>query len=388
MARDAADPATPAAAAETEGPEADAAGPIPLLDLTQQYQGLRRELIEAVTAVLDSQQLINGEAVTAFEQAMASYCGTAEAVGVSSGTDALLMSLMALGIGRGDEVILPGFTFFASAGSVARLGATPVFVDIDPASFNIDPAAAAAAVSPRTRAIMPVHLFGQMAAMGPILDLARQHNLAIVEDAAQALGASQCQCQAGTLGHVGCFSFFPSKNLGGAGDGGMIVTDDSALAQQLRNLRNHGMSAPYQHETVGGNFRLDALQAAYLHVKLPHLASWSQQRRQHAAFYDTQFAQVDAVTPPTVQQGNVSIFNQYVIRASDRDTLKTHLADHQIGSAVYYPKGLHEQPCFAHLGYQRGDLPAVEHACDHVLALPVYPELSAAQRERVDATVR
>jgi dTDP-4-amino-4,6-dideoxygalactose transaminase len=371
----------------TERSPAAADAPIPLLDLSAQYQPLRDALLAAVTSVIDSQQMINGEAVGVFERAVAEHCGVSEAVGVSSGSDALLASLMALGIGPGDEVILPAFTFFASAGAVARLGATPVFVEIEKETFNLDPAAARAAVTQRTAAIMPVHLFGQMANMGAVLELAQRHNLAVVEDAAQAIGAKQCECQAGTLGDCGCFSFFPSKNLGGAGDGGMVITRDPALAERLRSLRNHGMSEPYHHTWVGGNFRLDTLQAAYLNVKLPYLEAWSTQRRAHAARYASQLGGLASVQTPVVAEGNTSIFNQYVIRAADRDALKAHLAAHRIGSAVYYPKGLHEQPCFAHLGYQRGDLPVTEQACDHVLALPVYPELSQSQIDRVCETI-
>jgi dTDP-4-amino-4,6-dideoxygalactose transaminase len=361
---------------------------IPLLDLIGQYHAMREDLLDAVTQVLDSQQLINGEAVAAFEHQVANYCECAHAVGVSSGTDALLAGLLALGVGRGDEVIVPAFTFFATAGSVARAGATPIFADIEPATFNLDPEAVAAAVTQRTKAIMPAHLFGQTADMTRLTDIARRHSLFLIEDAAQALGATHRGQQAGTIGECGCFSFFPSKNLGGAGDAGMVVTDDADLADRLRSLRNHGATARYYHEWVGGNFRLDTIQAAYLSAKLPYLNGWAQRRRQHAAQYEAHLHDLDGVTTPGVLAGNESVSNQYVIRAAQRDALQQHLKAHNIGSAVYYPKGLHEQPCFADLGYKRGDLPITEQACEQVLALPVFPELTEAQTDRVCDTIR
>jgi dTDP-4-amino-4,6-dideoxygalactose transaminase len=362
-------------------------GTIPLLDLTEQYQAMREPILRAVTEVLDSQNLINGPAVEAFEQQVADHSGSGHAVGVSSGTDALLASLMALGVGPGDEVVLPPFTFFASAGAVWQVGATPVFADIEPMTFNLDPEAVASVISQRTKAIMAVHLFGQMAAMDALSDIAERHNLALIEDAAQAIGATQHGRRAGTIGTCSCFSFFPSKNLGAAGDAGMVVTDDADLADCIRSLRSHGATGPYEHQWVGGNFRLDTLQAAYLSVKLSRLDAWSQQRRAHAERYHAQLAGLNEVTPPVVSAGNESIFNQYVIRAAQRDGLKAHLTEHQIGSAVYYPRGLHLQPCFATLEYQRGAMPQTERACDEVLALPVYPELSEAAIERVSETI-
>jgi dTDP-4-amino-4,6-dideoxygalactose transaminase len=360
---------------------------VPLLDLRAQYEQLRDELLQAVTEVLDSQQCVNGPAIADFEARAAEYCGTAHAVAVSSGTDALLCSLMALEIGAGDEVIAPAFTFFATAGSIHRCGATPVFADVDPTTFNITPEAIEAAITDRTRAIMPVHLFGQMAPMASIRAIADRHNLAIVEDAAQAIGATQHGQAAGTAGALGCFSFFPTKNLGGLGDGGLIVTDDQALAERCRSLRNHGQSRRYYHDHVGGNFRMDTIQAAYLSVKLAHLDRWSEARRANAAHYGAKLRSVEGIACPSVAEGNVSIFNQYVIRAADRDALKQYLADHQIGSAVYYPLPLHQQPCFASLGYQPGDFPQAERAAKEVLALPIFPELTRQQLDHVAETI-
>jgi dTDP-4-amino-4,6-dideoxygalactose transaminase len=361
---------------------------VPLLDLTAQYQQLRDELLQAVTDVLDTQQCINGPAIATFEQQAAAYCGCDHAIAVSSGTDALLCSLMALGIGEGDEVITTPFTFFATAGSIWRTGATPVFVDIDPATLNIDAGQIATAITDRTRAILPVHLFGQAADMDPILELAREHELAVIEDAAQAIGATYQGQPAGTIGTAGCFSFFPSKNLGGLGDGGMIVTNDQAFADRCRILRNHGDSPKYYHHLVGGNFRMDTIQAAYLSVKLRHLDRWTNARQQHAARYNQQIANCDHVTTPTIAEGNTSIYNQYVIHAASRDALQTHLRNNGVGSAIYYPLALHEQPCFASLNYQRGHFPEAERAADEVLALPVYPELTDAQIDHVAATIR
>ena len=374
------------------GSSADSSGHsamhVPLLDLCPQFQALRGPILEAVTAVLDSQQMINGPAVAAFEQAVAALYGIKAAVGVSSGSDALLAVLMALEIGPGDQVILPSFTFFATAGAVARVGATPVFVDIDPETFNVDVQQVAAAVTPRTKAVMPVHLFGQMADMTPLMAMAERHGLVVIEDAAQAIGASQRGTFAGAIGTAGCFSFFPSKNLGGAGDGGMITTQNEALADKLRSLRNHGMQPKYYHSMIGGNFRLDTIQAAYLHVKLPHLETWAKRRAANAAKYDHLLTDLDEVITPKIAAENQSIYNQYVIRAKNRDGLKAHLAAHRIGCEIYYPLGLHEQACFAYLDYRRGDLPETERAADEVLALPIYPELSDEQIRYVAKTVR
>ncbi len=352
---------------------------VPLLDLKAQYESIRQETRRVVDEVLESQYFINGPAVKDLEQQVAAYCGTAAAVGVSSGTDALLCSLMALDIGAGDEVITTPYTFFATAGSIWRCGAKPVFVDIEADTFNINVALIEAAVTPRTKAIMPVHLFGQMADMGGIMAIAQKHGLAVIEDACQAIGASQHGVRAGAIGTTGCFSFFPSKNLGGLGDGGMITTQDAALAERLRAYRTHGGTTTYYHDYVGGNFRLDTLQAAGLLVKLPHLEGWSEKRRANAARYNALFADTPAVRTPAVHPGNVSIFNQYVIRVPARDQLRQHLNEQGVGHSVYYPLSLHQQPCFAGLGYQAGDFPESERAASETIALPIYPELTDEQ---------
>jgi len=293
------------------------------------------------------------------------------------------VSLMALGVGAGDEVITTPFTFFATAGVIWRVGARPVFVDIEPDTYNIDAAKIPAAVTDRTKAILPVHLFGQMAEMAPIMAVAERHNLPVIEDVAQAIGATQGGRAAGSIGALGCVSFYPTKNLGGIGDGGMVVTQEVALAEQITRLRNHGQGASYYHESVGGNFRLDAVQAAALRVKLPHLDAWSAKRRAHAARYDALFAGVDAVRTPVIRAQNVSVYNLYVIGAPQRDALRAFLTENGIGSGVYYPLGLHEQECFASLGYTRGDFPACEKAAAEVLALPIFPELTDEQIDYV-----
>ncbi|MCG3178485.1 MAG: dTDP-3-amino-3,4,6-trideoxy-alpha-D-glucose transaminase [Phycisphaerae bacterium] len=361
---------------------------VPLLDLKAQYQTLKAEMMAAVEAVMDSQMFIGGPAIKELERQVAAYSGAAGGVGVSSGTDALLCSLMALGVGPGDEVITTPFTFFATVGSIWRVGAKPVLVDIQPDTFNIDSARVADAVTSRTRAIMPVHLFGQVADMGPILEVARRHKLAVIEDAAQAIGAEQGGVRAGAFGTAGCFSFFPSKNLGGLGDGGMIVSNDAELLDRLAMFRNHGMNPKYYHAYVGGNFRLDTLQAAGLLVKLKHLDKWSADRRANAARYDALLAGCDAATRPVVRPGNVSIYNQYVIRVPRRNELKDFLAGRGIGTEIYYPVTMHEQACFASLKLPRGSFPQAERAADEVLALPIYPELTAEQIEHVAASIR
>jgi dTDP-4-amino-4,6-dideoxygalactose transaminase len=361
---------------------------VPLLDLQAQYAPLREEIRQALDTVLDSQYFINGPAVRELEEKVAAYSQTALGIGVSSGTDALVCALMALGIGPGDEVITTPYSFFATAGSVARVGARPVFVDIEPETFNIDPKLIAAAVTQRTRAIMPVHLFGQMADMDPILEVARQHDLVLIEDAAQAIGSTYKGRQAGSLGTLGCFSFFPSKNLGGAGDGGMIVTNDLELGERMAIFRSHGARPKYHHRWVGGNFRLDTLQAAYLLVKLRYLEEWSAARRVNAARYDGLLSGLSDLRCPVVRAENVSIFNQYVIRTSRRNELQEDLRRHRIGSEVYYPVSLHEQECFADLGYRRGDFPVSEAAAAETLALPIYPELSEDQQLYVAERVR
>ena len=352
---------------------------VPLLDLKAQYETIREEMMSAVESVMTSQYFINGPEVKELEGLVADYSGCKAAVGVSSGTDALLCALMTLGVGAGDEVITTAYTFFATAGSIWRVGAKPVFVDIEPDTFNLDPSKVEAAVTDNTKAIMPVHLFGQVAEMDPILKVAAKHGLYVIEDAAQAIGAVYHGRRAGSMGTVGCLSFFPSKNLGGMGDGGMIVTQDAELADGLAQCRNHGSKPKYYHKWVGGNFRLDTLQAAGLIVKLRHLDDWSERRRNNAARYNELFAGLDAVTTPVVRDYNVSIYNQYVIRVARRDELMAFLKEQGVGTAIYYPLSLHEQECFAELGHKRGDFPASERAAAETLALPVYPELTDEQ---------
>lgn len=352
---------------------------VPLLDLKAQYATLRDEMMPVLEAVMESQYFINGPAVKELEQAVTEYCGVAGAVGVSSGTDALLCALMTLGIGQDDEVITTPYTFFATAGCIARVGAKPVFVDIDPATFNIDASGIEAAITSKTKAIMPVHLFGQLAEMETIMKVAAAHDLYVIEDAAQAIGASRNGKKAGQWGTCGCFSFFPSKNLGGLGDGGMVVSNDAALVEKLAIFRNHGSKPKYYHKWVGGNFRLDTIQAAGLLIKLPHLDAWSAGRRANADRYNELFAGFEPVVPPTIADGNETIYNQYVIRAPRRDELKDFLKEQGIGTEVYYPVSMHEQECFADLGYKTGDFPASEQAAAESLALPIYPELSDEQ---------
>jgi dTDP-4-amino-4,6-dideoxygalactose transaminase len=359
---------------------------VPLLDLKAQYAAIRDEILAAVSEVLESQICIGGPKVAELEQKVAALCGCKYAVGASSGTDALLNSMMSLGIGAGDEVITTAFTFFATAGCIARLGARPVFVDIDPRTYNLDPALIGRAITPRTRAIVPVHLFGQMADMDPIMEIAARHGLAVIEDAAQAISATYKGRQAGSIGTVGCFSFFPSKNLGGAGDGGMVVTDDEKVYERLAIMRNHGSKPKYYHRFVGGNFRLDPIQAAVLLVKLPHLVEWSEARRRHAAYYDRRFAGTGVGTP-YVRPDSVSIYNQYVIRVEQRNETMAHLKASGIGTEIYYPLPLHLQECFRDLGYKEGDLPEAEKAAKEVLALPVYPELTGEMMDVVAATI-
>ncbi len=352
---------------------------VPLLDLKAQFATIREEITPAIQAVMESQLFINGPEVKQLEAAVAEHSGCAAAVGVSSGTDALLASLMALGIGCGDEVITTPYTFFATAGSIWRTGAKPVFVDILPETFNIDPAKIPAALSDRTKAIMPVHLFGQMADMDPIMDIAGKLGLFVIEDAAQAIGAEQNGRKAGSVGTVGCFSFFPSKNLGGLGDGGMVVTQEAELADRLAQCRNHGSKPKYYHKWVGGNFRLDTLQAAGLLVKLRHLDDWSARRRANAARYEELFADFEPVTTPVIRDRCVSIYNQYVIRVPRRDELQAFLKEQGIGTAIYYPLSLHQQECFASLAHNEGDFPQSEQAAAESLAIPIYPELTDQQ---------
>jgi dTDP-4-amino-4,6-dideoxygalactose transaminase len=359
---------------------------VPLLDLQAQHRPIRSELIDAVTRVCDSQRFILGPEVEGLERELSAYLGVAHAVGVSSGTDALLLAMMALGIGPGDEVITSTYSFFATAGCVARLGGTPVFCDIDPVSYNIDAAAVASALTPRTKAVIPVHLYGQSADLDPILDTAARVGVPVIEDAAQAIGAVYKGQKVGGLGRAGCFSFFPSKNLGAFGDAGLVTTNDAALAASLRRMRVHGADRQYYHDVLGGNFRLDALQAAILRVKLPHLAGWTKARRRNAARYDELFAGAglaDRVVRPTAPADRHHIFNQYVVRVPDRDRVKAHLEARHVGSAIYYPVPFHEQRCFAYLGYRTGQFPHAERAARETLALPIYGELTLDQQRYV-----
>lgn len=365
---------------------------VPLLDLKAQYNSIKEEVTRAIGSVVERQEFIMGREVGELETALAALSHTKHAIGCASGTDAILLPLKALGLVAGDQVIAPSFTFFATAGTIHNAGGTPVFVDIDPATFCASPAAIEAAITPRTKAIIVVHLFGQMAAMEAILDLACRHGLPVIEDGAQAIGARRLVDgtwrMAGELGWCGTFSFFPSKNLGGFGDGGMMVTQQDDLAARLRRLRLHGGAKQYHHEEVGTNSRLDTLQAAVLLAKLPHLASWSQARRDRAARYSASFAGHSDIVPPVTDSPNEPIFHQYTIRVPRRDQLLAHLKASGIGCAVYYPVGLHLQPCFADLGYRPGSLPETERAMREVLSLPVYPELTDDQVDRVAATVK
>ena len=365
---------------------------VPLLDLTAQYAAIGEEVDDAVARVVRSQRFVLGPVVEACEEAVADYVGARHGVGVSSGTDALLIALMAEGIGPGDEVVTTPFSFFATAGVISRVGATPVFADVDPVSLNIDPGRVAERITERTRAIMPVHLFGQMADMAPILEVARDRGIAVIEDAAQAIGARHEGRRAGSVGDYGCFSFFPTKNLGGWGDGGMVVTSDPERAERLRVLRVHGETTRYHHRLVGGNFRLDALQAAVLLAKLPHLEGWTAARIANAALYTRLLGRVagecgEALQPPQVVAGR-HVFNQYVIRVADRDRVRADLEAAGVGTAIYYPIPLHLQECFADLGHRPGDLPVSERAAGRVLALPVFPDLTESQIRHVARSLR
>ncbi len=365
---------------------------VPLLDLMAQYVTIKDEVLPAVTGVIESQQFIMGPAVAQLEVALARLCGARHGIGCASGTDALLLPLKTLGLRPGDEVITTAFTFFASGGTIHNAGGTPVFVDIEPDTLNIDPAAVEAAVTPRTRALLPVHLYGQMAKVERLLEIAAKRGVPLIEDACQAIGARRQVAgawrMAGELGWVGAYSFFPSKNLGGWGDGGMIVTSDAATAERLRKLRLHGGAKQYHHDEVGTNSRLDTLQAAVLLAKLPHLAAWSAKRREHAAYYTQALAGLPAVRPLVVAAGNEHIFHQYTLRVERRDELQAHLKAKGIGHAVYYPVPLHRQPCFASLGYREGSLPVTERAAREVISLPIYPELTRAQLDAVVAAIR
>ncbi|MFV2072225.1 MAG: DegT/DnrJ/EryC1/StrS family aminotransferase [Thermoanaerobaculales bacterium] len=358
--------------------------PVPLLDLTRQYRPLRDEILAAIDRVCDSQRFILGAEVEDFESEASEMLGVAHSIGVTSGTDALLASLMALGVGAGDEVVIPTFTFFATAGVVARLGARPVFVDVDPVDYCMDSQQVRDSLTARTRAVMPVHLFGQAADMAAIMEAAG--DIPVIEDCAQAWGADFGGRPVGSIGRMGAFSFFPSKNVGCFGDGGLITTQDDALAHSLRALRVHGQSGPYLHPVVGGNFRLDSLQAAILRVKLPFVAGWVEGRRANANRYRRLFEEAglgDAVELPQACTGRGHTFNQFVIRVERRDDLRAFLGERGIGAAVYYPLPLHMQPCFADLGSSEGEFPVAEQASREVLALPVFPELTEDEQEEV-----
>ena len=355
---------------------------VPLLDLRLQYDQIRDEIEATVRRVIESQQFILGPEVRGFEDAMAAYCGVPHAIGVSSGTDALLVALIALDVGPGDEVITTPFSFFATAGVIHRLGARPVFVDIDAQSFNMNAEQAVEAMTNRTRALMPVHLYGRVADMQPLVDAGRRAGVAVIEDAAQAIGARDADGRsAGSIGDIGCFSFFPTKNLGAFGDAGLVTVRDAALARRMEILRVHGMEPKYYHQEVGGNFRLDALQAAVLTVKLNHLDDWAAARRRNADRYRQLFTEAglaDVVVMPEDVSGHV--YNQFVVRVTDRDALRAHLAEAGVGTEVYYPLPLHLQDCFSALGYTHGAFPEAERAAAEALALPIYPELTEQQQ--------
>jgi len=389
--------------------------PVPLLDLKAQYATIREEVRAALDRVADSQYFILGPEVEALEREVADYSQCEDGIGVSSGSDALLVCLMAIDLKPGDEVITTPYTFFATAGAVARLGGVPVFVDCDPQAYNIDPAKIEAAVTEKTRAIIPVHLYGQMADMNPVMEIARRHNLIVIEDAAQAIGSEYEGRRAGSIGDMGCFSFFPSKNLGGFGDGGMVTTNDATLADRVKLLRNHGYRPKYYNKVIGGNFRLDAIQAAVLRVKLKYLDEWTKGRQRNAARYRDLFNEAGLVIDPQTVNSNTAegstvntadgntvplstvrgvvlpaepanmrhIYNQFVIRAGRRDELIEHLKQHKIGTEIYYPVPMHLQECFAELGNKKGDFPASECAAEETLALPIYPELTEEQSSSV-----
>ena len=351
---------------------------VPLLDLKTQFTAIREEIMQAVTEVCDAQTFILGPKVTEFEHAVAAYIGSAYSIGVASGSDALLLSLMAGGVGPGDEVITVPFTFFATTGAISRLGAVPVFVDIQLDTFNIDPAQIESKITNRTKAILPVHLFGQCADMDPIRDVASRYGLVVIEDAAQAIGASRAGRKAGTLGDMGCLSFFPSKNLGGFGDGGMVTTNDAQAHDRVTMLRVHGSRVKYVHDLIGMNSRLDAVQAVVLQVKLKYLDRWTEGRRRNATRYERLFQEanlLDHIVLPHTLPPNYHVFNQFTIRAPNRDELRAHLHDRGISTEIYYPIPLHLQGCYADLGYQIGAFPMAERAAQEALSLPIYAEL-------------
>ncbi len=361
---------------------------VKLLDLVPQYESVRDEIRAAMDEVLSTQQFILGPRVAELETAVASYCAAEHAVGVASGSDAILLALMALGIGEGDEVVTTPYTFFSTVSSITRLGARPVFADIDPRTYNVDPALVAKALTPKTRVILVVHLYGQTAEMDPIMEAAGARGIPVVEDACQSIGALYRGKSAGAIGAAGCLSFFPSKNLGGFGDGGMVVTGDGALAEKIRMLRVHGSREKYHHDLVGINSRLDALQAAVLLVKMRHLEGWHEARRRNAAYYDRRLREIEGITIPYVEPHSRSVYNQYVIRARRRDELRAFLGAQGIGTEVYYPVPLHLQRCFSFLGGAPGDFPRSEAAARETLALPIYPELAREQQDYVVSRIR
>ena len=365
---------------------------VPLLDLQAQYVSLQANVRAAIARVFETQLFVLGPEVASLEKEIAAYCGTTEAVGCASGSDALLLALMALDVGPGEEVITTPFTFFATGSAITRLGARPVFVDIDPVTYNIDAGKISDAVTSQTKAIIPVHIYGQCADMDAVLSIAQQKNVPVIEDAAQAIGAEDRGRRAGSMGLAGCFSFYPTKNLGGAGDGGLVTTHNADFAARLKRLRTHGGFNEYEHEEVGVNSRLDALQAAVLRVKLPHLDEWSNARAQRAAIYSELLEQADlsfSLQTPVVRPNNRHIFHQYVLRVPQhRDALSDHLKSHDIGTKVYYPIPLHLQQCFSFLGYRHGDYPEAERAALETIALPMFPEITDAQQEYVVNTIQ
>jgi dTDP-4-amino-4,6-dideoxygalactose transaminase len=360
---------------------------VPLLDLKAQYAQIKAEVEPAIFEVMESQYFILGPKVKQFEENMAKYCGTKYALGVSSGTDALLIALMAIGIEAGDEIITTTYSFFATAGAIARMGAKPVFADIDPVSFNIDPHKIEALITKKTKAIIPVHLYGQLADMTPIMTVAEKYNLIVIEDAAQAIGSRYSDGRkAGEFGDMGCFSFFPSKNLGGFGDGGLVTTNNENLYNTLVYMRNHGSHPKYYHKMIGGNFRLDAIQAVVLDVKLKYLDGWTEGRKANAEFYCEGLNSrklTKYVQPPATLEGYHHIYNQFIIRVEKRDELLAFLKSKNIGCEIYYPVSFHEQECFSHLGYQKGDFPNAEQAESETIAIPIYPELTEYQKNYV-----
>ncbi len=360
---------------------------VPLLDLKIQYKSIKDEIKNALEPLLDSQCFILGSDVDKLEEEIASYSNTQYAVGVASGSDALLISLMALGIQRGDEVITTPFTFFATAGSISLLGAIPVFVDINPQTFNINPDLIEEKITEKTKAIIPVHLFGQCADMDPILAIAQKHNLKVIEDAAQSIGAHYKDRTAGSMGDTGCLSFFPSKNLGGFGDGGMVLTNNEELAHKIRILRVHGSVPKYHHSIIGLNSRLDTIQATVLRIKLKHLDTWTDLRKEHALLYNKSFKDTQ-IRAPFVQGCNSHVYNQYVIRVKRREQLMNCIKENGIGTAIYYPIPLHLQECYKHLGYKQGDFPESEQAAKEVLSLPIFPELSNQQQGHVIKAIK